>query len=229
MADDYAAVAARVQAELGDQEGDVYDPALLHVYINKSYETVARKLTLHGDREFRGRAAIAVPIAATSITATSTPALPADLFLPIAMFEQSAGDPTGQYVPMRQVSDIPVGTPQTDTLGVWEWRQDSIFLVGATRIVNVDLRYWRSLTTIAAMSDRLGLEGALDTVSRGAAWAAASSRLGAGDKNVLGLKAGFDEALNELTALHVKSNQMRSVSPNYRWARNAKRRRRNLV
>lgn len=75
------------------------------------------------------------------------PLLPQDLVVPLKLWERPSG--TNQvFAEMAPANDGLSSRTKTTNLGQWEWRGDSIYLIGATQNVDVRLRYSRYLADI---------------------------------------------------------------------------------
>jgi len=68
-------------------------------------------------------------------------AIPSDLILPLDMWERQSSNTQGTFSAMTQSSQPLSASMQSNVLGEWEWRTDSIWLHGATVTTDVRLRY----------------------------------------------------------------------------------------
>lgn len=69
-----------------------------------------------------------------------SPYLPIDMVGPLRLWERQSGA-NAQYIPMGPANDGLPSVAQGYRFGVWEWRQDKIWMVGATQINDLRLRY----------------------------------------------------------------------------------------
>lgn len=84
------------------------------------------------------------------VTMASTPALPADLILPLALFERQTGSGSS-FSPMTPSrGDGLVSRVPGQTLDDWEWRNDNINLIGSTNTVDLKIRYEAMIATIVS-------------------------------------------------------------------------------
>lgn len=68
------------------------------------------------------------------------PALPQDMILPLRLWERCTSG-NGFFFPMTQVLDgLPDG-PKLPANGCWDWREDAIYLPGATLVTDIRMRY----------------------------------------------------------------------------------------
>lgn len=73
------------------------------------------------------------------------PTLPADIQIPLKMWERPTGQQTLSFSPMLPAN---AGLPtwqRTPILRVWEWRDDDLYFCGATQANDLRLRYKRRL------------------------------------------------------------------------------------
>lgn len=70
----------------------------------------------------------------------NAPVLPQDMILPLRLWErQSNGN--GNFIPMGQILDgLPTGV-KLPINGMWEWRQDAIYMPGSTITEDIRIRY----------------------------------------------------------------------------------------
>lgn len=85
-------------------------------------------------------------------TLHATPKLPVDLILPLKAWERQT-DSNGQFLEMNQPQDGLPSRNQGPNFGLWEWREDRIYLIGATSSRDIRVKYEASLATIADTSD----------------------------------------------------------------------------
>lgn len=77
--------------------------------------------------------------------------LPADMILPMQMWERLSGT-NNPFGPMDQAQGSLTPRNQTDRFGDWEWRSDSIWMVGSTQTRDIRLRYIATFADLAASS-----------------------------------------------------------------------------
>jgi len=146
-----------------------------------------------------GEAEIAVAIDARALS------LPSNFFLPLKLMEKGDGDEF--YQDMTIVSDIrSLQLSQTDVLGYWDFRRNSINFLGATTARTVQLEYWKQLDEIIDEDSLSDVGGARNVLAYKTA--AKCARYIARDKeraNDLELEGGI--SLDNLLSLGAKNNQ----------------------
>lgn len=189
----------------------------LMTYLNSTYRTIRRKLTVIGDETFvYDNVIITVPpLAAPDVTAQvvvndATPPpnnLPFNLIEPDKLWERLTGT-TDQFVEMVDMTGrggLPSRPQDTTRLSVWEWRTDALVFIGALTSVDVRMRYKAGLPDLIGGGDTILTRDVLDTL----ALLTAAEALGArgsplGDKY---LTEGTD-ALEDLVQMVVHRDQM---------------------
>src|SRR5207245_3282775 len=83
--------------------------------------------------------------ASSTIEAAPPNQLPADLLVPVKIWERPNGstDDFLEMVDLTQHGGLP-SRVQDVTLSVWEWRADGIYFLGATQDTQVRLRYLKA-------------------------------------------------------------------------------------
>lgn len=84
----------------------------------------------------------------------TAPVLPQNMILPLRLWERfSSGN--GIFIPMGQAMDgLPTG-PKLPCNGCWEWREDGIYMPGATVSTDIRMRYLAYLPDFATQGDVL--------------------------------------------------------------------------
>jgi len=82
----------------------------------------------------------------------SQPTLPADLILPLEVWERQTGS-GAQFIFMPQPQEGLESRIPGSYFGQWEWREDRINMTGSTITEDLRLRYEASLARIAASAD----------------------------------------------------------------------------
>jgi hypothetical protein len=218
--DTVSSVLTRARAKLGDPDQRKYTNGVLLPHLNSACEDLERDLTVIGDVEFKMQAKIVIPAGTKILGATTTPALPADL-LTVEWIRERQNGTTDRFIEMKEVVDLDDSIPQTDSLGVWEMRDDSVYFVGATVAVEITVGYWRTLSALSKMSDAINIERAGEVLAlRVAFWAAGASD----DYNKAAwIDAQYRLAKGGLETLHVKENQIPSTVPAYRFGRSRRK------
>jgi len=132
-------------------------PFTIH-YINSAQRTVARELRIEGVT-FPIKDGIILPnltpVSTPSVdvqtfvgfegyfdgyTLHPTPKLPSDALQVLVVSEQTAGSGLGYSEMIQPENGLP-STIQTQVLGMWEWRQYRIYMIGSTATKNLRIRY----------------------------------------------------------------------------------------
>jgi hypothetical protein len=136
------------RALINDAAGSVFNDGTLMPLLNSAYRALQRELAEAGVSVLVSQVDLDLPLTsgltATELTDTSTPQLPTDLMVPHQLWEHQSGS-SDLFVPMEKiVSGLPNLQPGS-FLRMWEWREDTIQLLGATSEVTVRLRYEKVL------------------------------------------------------------------------------------
>lgn len=75
----------------------------------------------------------------------ASPVLPQDMIAPIRLWERQTGMSTSPFYPMRPTNDGLPTIAQTGRFAWWEWKNDTVYFVGATQSNDVRVRYWSFL------------------------------------------------------------------------------------
>lgn len=183
-------------------QGDVYTDTVLMPMMNAAYRNVQRKLLEDGSPtatdtyEWFG-----VPVDTKSITDATDPQLPSNFLAPRLLYERMQGGP--KYQEMQPVDEIP-DRPEQPLNRVFSWRTEGLYLPGATSVLDIKLRYYRSLYDLAAPDSYILIRGGSDAVSYYTASLAANSR---SDPRAGQFESKGDEAMEQLLDLQAHSGQ----------------------
>ncbi len=129
-----------------------------------------------------GTAAQTITVAAPYANATAPPnQLPTDLLVPVKLWERPARSPASggdDFVEMADLSDhggLP-SRPQGATLGVWEWRADGLYFLGATQDTQVRIRYQKTYPDLADATSNVLIRNAQEAIAYLAAAMASMAR-----------------------------------------------------
>lgn len=150
---------------------------------------------------------VAVPANTTSMTLTSTPALPTNFVEPIEMWEQIPG--ASFWTTMRKVTEhLPMNTNAANLNGLWKWENQTLYLPGATGTLNLRFAYIFKLTEMTLPSDSVAIPDLVNPL----AYFAASLALNGNDFYE---KKGFDS----LYRISGMDSHVKQQTPNYRQLR----------
>lgn len=162
-----------------DAAGAVFSDAVLMPFLNSAYRALQRQLAEAGVSVLIAQADLDLPltngITPTELSDASTPQLPTDLLAPHQLWEQATGS-SDIFTPMEKITGgLPNFQPGSH-LRMWEWRTDSIQLIGATQEITVRLRYEKSLAVLVLGTDPIQIRSSLDPLAYAVAGMAARSR-----------------------------------------------------
>ncbi|MFZ0701870.1 MAG: hypothetical protein WAM80_08485, partial [Candidatus Acidiferrales bacterium] len=162
-----------------DAAGAVFSDAVLMPFLNSAYRALQRQLAESGVSVLIAQVCLDLPltngVTTTFLSDVSTPQLPTDLLAPHQLWEQATGS-SDTFTPMEKITG---GLPNFQPgcyLRMWEWRTDSIQLIGATQEITVRLRYEKSLPAIVLGTDPIQIRSSLDPLAYAVAGMAARSR-----------------------------------------------------
>jgi hypothetical protein len=149
-------ITSLVRSLLNDAAGNLFTDTVLLPYANAGYRKVQRALANIGSSSFLTDDVLLIvpavsavdPSMQVSITDATAPPnqLPFDLLVPMKLWERANGS-TDDFAEMVDLTDHG-GLPSQEqgiALGVWEWRTDGLWFVGATQDTQIRLRYQASL------------------------------------------------------------------------------------
>lgn len=162
-----------------DAAGSVFVDAVLMPFLNSAYRALQRQLAESGVSVLIAQADLDLPLTngltPTYLSDVSTPQLPTDLLAPHQLWEQATGS-SDIFTPMEKITGgLPNSAPGPN-LRMWEWRTDTIQLIGATQEITVRLRYEKSLPAIVLGTDPIQIRSSLDPLAYAVAGMAARSR-----------------------------------------------------
>ena len=164
---------------LNDAAGAVFSDAVLFPFLNSAYRALQRELAEEGVSVLVSQQDLDLPltngVTVTELSDVSSPQLPTDLLAPHQLWEQAAGS-SDLFIPMEKItSGLPNFQPST-YLRMWEWREDTIQLIGATQEITVRVRYEKSLPALVQGTDPVQIRSSIDPLAYSVAALAARSR-----------------------------------------------------
>lgn len=167
------------RALINDAAGSVFNDATLMPLLNSAYRALQRELAEAGVSVLVAQADLHLPLTSglttTELSDTSSPQLPTDLMVPHQLWEQQT-DSGDLFVPLEKiVGGLPNLQPGT-FLRMWEWREDTIQLLGATSEVTVRLRYEKVLPQLVLGTDPILIRASNDALAYATAAVAARAR-----------------------------------------------------
>lgn len=142
---------------LNDYDAKIATNVSLLPILNKAYKDIQGELINNGVSVAREKSsALTLAANTTSITLTSSPALPSNLLYPIKLDEKFSGQDDTFYIPMEEKTWEP-DISQTERLNYWAWRDNEIKLVGATGTTLVRIKYWASKDEFDDPNSEIGI------------------------------------------------------------------------
>jgi hypothetical protein len=180
-------ITALVRSLLNDAAGNLFTDTVLLPYVNSAYRVVQRALANAGAGGFLtdnaqlvvAAVSAADPSVQVSITDATAPPnqLPQDPLLPSKIWERANGstDDFAEMVDLSQHGGLP-SRVQGVTLGVWEWRGDGIYFLGATQDTQIRLRYAKAYPDLTDATSPVLVRNAQEAIAYAAAALAAWAR-----------------------------------------------------
>jgi len=221
-------ITALARALLNDAAGNLFTDGVLIPYLNAAYRKVQRALANVGVSAFvTDNVTVIVPAVTAadaslqvSISDATAPPnqLPTDLLRPVRLWERASGS-SDNFVEMTDLTDhggLP-SRPQGATLGLWEWRADGIYFLGATQDTQVRIRYQKALPDLADATSNVLIRNAQECL---AYWTAAMASMARGSPLADKWDAAGDDALEDLISGATRREQqtVRRRRP-YSWRR----------
>ena len=148
-------ITSLVRSLLNDAQGNLFTDTVLLPYLNSVYRKVQRAIGNAGGGGFIQDDVLLVvtavaeqdPSLQVSIADATAPPnqLPTDLLLPLKIWERGNGS-SDDFVEMVDLT-LHGGLPSREqdiNLGVWEWRADGLWFLGATQDTQIRLRYFKA-------------------------------------------------------------------------------------
>lgn len=180
-------ITALVRSLLNDAAGNLFTDAVLLPYVNSAYRAVQRALANAGAGGFLTDNTLLVvpaisaadPSVQVSITDATAPPnqLPSDLLAPSKIWERANGstDDFAEMVDLSQHGGLP-SRVQGVTLGVWEWRGEGIYFLGATQDTQIRLRYAKAYPDLTDATSPVLVRNAQEAIAYASAALAAWAR-----------------------------------------------------
>jgi hypothetical protein len=195
---------AEAQVLLNDPSGISYTTAKLLPVLNKAYRELQTKLQKAGQPTAKEVTDVITVTAGTTELADGGQ-LPGDLLYPINLYELI----NSEYVKMIETSWEPF-EDQTDRLRYWNWREDSIKLLGATSDRDVKIRYMKGLPSLTGPTSSILILNSL-TFLAARTGAIAALVIGENPTRAGALDDDAKTAWEDLKMTQVKQRQSRPV------------------
>lgn len=193
---------------MNDAAGVVFTDAVLMPMLNSAYRTLQRELAENGVSVLVNQADLPLPLTAgvtpSAINDTSSPQLPVDLLAPHALWEMVTGS-SDVFIPMEKMTGGLPNLQPSPYLRIWEWRADSVNLIGATQAITVRIRYEKALPSLVLGTDPVQIRSATDPLAYSTAAMAARSR--GARALALDMAAAAQDATTKLIERYVRPEQ----------------------
>lgn len=128
--------------------GDVFLDAVLLPFVQSAYRRLQRALSDSGVSVLIKESTLTIGANVLFISNSgTTPTLPSGFLTPHSIREKLSGS-TDKFTKMnKHVDGLPDVTPAPN-LRIWEWKDNSIYFVGASEIVDILLRHEQQLTNL---------------------------------------------------------------------------------
>ena len=169
-------ITSLVRSLLNDAQGNLFTDAVLLPYANSAYRKVQRALGNSGAGGFISDDALLVVTAVAaqdsslqvSITDATAPPnqLPTDLLVPVKLWERANGssDDFAEMVDLTRHGGLP-SRVQDIVLGVWEWRADGLYFLGATQDTQIRLRYLKAYPDLSDATSPVLIRNAQEAIA----------------------------------------------------------------
>lgn len=173
-----AIVLAQARTYLNDDNSIQFPDTVIIPKIQQAHQELTLQLRNIGSPTVRNLSSIlTIPAnaSATTLTFTSSPALPADLLTPTQVFE-SANSAMAAAVPVTEVFYLPIPLVQAATIGRWVWQEENLILNPcSTSNEYIQIMYIRQIPIPVIATDLIGvLNGEFFLAARAAAMVAAT-------------------------------------------------------
>jgi len=201
---------------MNDAAGAVFSDPVLMPFLNSAYRELQRQVAESGVSVLTGQDDIDLPLTNgltnTEISDVTTPQLPTDLLAPQQVWEQATGS-SDMFIPMEKItSGLPNFQPGR-YLRMWEWREDTIQLLGATQEITVRIRYEKSMPALVLGTDPVQIRSSSDALAYLTAAMAARSR---GARALAeDMSGAAQEAIDKLIERYVRPEQFKGAGANH--------------
>lgn len=203
-----SAVMDRARAALNDASGQLFTNNVLLPFLNNAWEDLQSEMQVNGlPTVFGATAALTIPAGAIVLSTVSTPPLPTNLVEPQNLYERRPGET--RWYPMGEYPGL-LPTYQGETLGIWQWRGDTIKFVGATTDREILIEYTSSLPEITGANTVIPIDSAKLFLAYKTA-AEAASDVGQNPQRAESLSARANVEKQKFIAIRVKGLQGLSV------------------
>jgi len=141
----------RARSLLNDEAGNLWTNAVLLNKLQQAHDELQSKLRRAAADVMLGQYTETLA-ANTTVFATQ----PADLNMPIQLWEKPTGSPVTAYVLLTEVNPLPNNILPGTTLQRWTWFQELVTFIGATLNVDVLMTYQREIPLPTSGASSIG-------------------------------------------------------------------------
>ena len=193
-------------------------------FLNEATDYVQKELMNHGMNVFEKETILAsvTPIAVIDpgvqvdisesgyfdgVNNNASPTIPVDLIMPTRLWERQTGSQE-LWLPMTQILDGLPAVVQTSRLGMWEWREDGLYMPGATQSEDIRLRYLSETISFSSVDDIILIRGVNSPIANRIAYKFTLSR---GSPLATQFKADADAGILQICTTNARMKQRASV------------------
>ena len=166
MADTLNLATRKVATLLSTPGGRRYTDPEIKEYVALAFDEILKRLAENGINQLRSQVDFTLPAGVTVVGPTTTPALPSDFVRPESLWEQQ----NGNWCAMRIVRDhIPFNIDKEERLTWWNFRDGSLYFLGANQNVPVRMQYIANIPSMVKPGDIIDYPSLLGVVSYQAA------------------------------------------------------------
>jgi hypothetical protein len=172
------------RALVNDTSGAVFTDTLLMPLLNSAHRGLQGELAENGvsvlmeQQDLELDQNVSTGVTNTEISYVSSPQLPTDCLMPHALRERATANTGDVFVPVDKFTSGGgmLNLQPSTYLRLWEWREDTIKLIGATQSITVRVRYEKVLPSLTLGTDPVQIRSATDALGYATAALAARSR-----------------------------------------------------
>src|SRR5579863_7787913 len=136
------------------------------------------------------------------------PGLPSSMRVPLDLWERTTGL-LEQWLPMKEFPDGLPSVPQSYRIRFWEWRNEQIWMPGATQQNDLKLRFESDVAQFATVNDTIMIRGATDPIANYLAALFTNSR---NPSAAASFSAAADDFTNQIILSNVHAAQRETVT-----------------
>jgi len=191
----------RVRACLNDVNVDLFSNAVLLPYLKIANDDLADELVDNGSTVNKE-----VATDFTVAAGVGSIASPADMIVPIELFEKDTGALDSSFKLVTQKGFLPNVDNNSSSIGIWAWREQTVVFCKSSLSKVLRLRYYRIITEITSDGTIIELPFSLNYLAHHTA-ALAAEYIGQNSNKAAILEDQANQKLNKILKREVKQNQ----------------------